>query len=153
MYPKDGRAQLSGTLPGLERIYIKNAIYTLGREMLIHTTWYGTFLYEEDNGEWKERAFRGAERESQKIADDLGKVARGDILDREREISSDAGISHVTDERLKREFPDAALVPHKDLMVTPPDELDYNMELLIEAQIRLASERGTDDDSNILSGV
>lgn len=121
--------------------------------MLIHTTWYGTFLYEEDNGEWKERAFRGAERESQKIADDLGMVARGDILDREREISSDAGITHVTVERLKRVFPDAALVPHKDLMVTPPDELDYDMGLLIEAQIRLASERGTDDDSNILSGV
>lgn len=125
---------------------------TVTERNIIHTTWYGTFLL---SSEGKELKFIEAEKDPDRIAEDLIRIAEGVILDRERAIIDGGGIDAVTDKRLKKELEGARLIPLREIEVAPPDEKGFDISLLRDASliVSISTSREGPDDSTILSGV
>jgi nucleolar protein 56 len=119
--------------------------------MLLHTTWFGTFVI--DAG--VEVDFIGASRNPDEIADDLYTIRRGDLLRRERELLERYDIDLVTEERVLRNITEGGLVAVADLDIPAGEMKGYDRELLREAISRRSAgqeEIGFSDD-NIMSAV
>jgi len=123
--------------------------------MLLHTLWYGTFVLRSENGIWKVVDFKGARKDATSIARDLTSIARGEILEREREAALGLEITMVGENRLKDILPTAETVELTDIRVPSPSDKDYSMDLIIEANsLRAQMSAGEGPrDGNILSGV
>ena len=119
--------------------------------MLIHTVWYGTFVFDGS----REVDFRGAGRDPRDIVEDLLGISRGEILDRERAIVEDHKIDLVTEERLRKLATGADLTDVGDIELPSACDKGYEVELLIEANTRRAELLSNidQDDWDILSAV
>ena len=123
--------------------------------MLIHTTWYGTFVLKKIGSGWEVVDFTGSEKDPEQIAEDLISISNNDILSRENELISKHGIDKATDDRLAGALENAAVIPLTEVEVPGNDEKGYDISLLIEANTIRGSmiSREEASDDNILSGV
>jgi hypothetical protein len=101
--------------------------------MLIHTQWYGTFILKNEGSGWLVVDFKGAEKDSEKIANELLEISQGNILERERDIVKEYEITHLSEERLKSIIPDGELVELWDFEVPHAHEKGYPMTLILQA--------------------
>jgi RNA processing factor Prp31 len=122
--------------------------------MLLHTQWYGTFILNRMGEGWLVADFVGAQKDSKMIASELISIANGEILDREKEMS-ERGITHVSEERLKKLVPEAEMVELWDFEVPHAHQKGYPMTLILEANTLKASMKKEEGpmDSNIMSAV
>jgi nucleolar protein 56 len=122
--------------------------------MLLHTQWYGTFTLKRMGEGWLVADFAGAPKDASKIASELNAIANGEILDREKEMAG-RGITHVSEERLKKLVPDAEIVELWDFEVPHAHQKGYPMTLILEANTLKASMKKEEGpkDSNIMSAV
>ena len=121
--------------------------------MLLHTTWYGTYVLEKRKGSyeviWKERAEGSAEV----IAAELNAVALGEVLDRERR-GVEKGVDEVLEKRLLAIAPGAEVVDPFPVPVPTQREEGFEMSLLVEANIVRSKEASAGSvDANIMSGI
>lgn len=123
--------------------------------MLIHTTWYGTFVLKKIGSGWEVVDFTGSEKDPEQIAEDLISISNNDILSRESELISKHGIDEATDDRLAGALENAVVIPLTEVEVPGNDEKGYDISLLIEANTIRGSmiSREEASDDNILSGV
>ncbi|MGA1821401.1 MAG: hypothetical protein ACMUIG_02615 [Thermoplasmatota archaeon] len=123
--------------------------------MIIHTTWYGTFVLSRKGSQFEVVDFIGSDKDPGRIAEDLMSVSGGGLLDRERDLAGKYDIKEATEERIFGILENPSLVPAADVVVPGNDQRGYDISLLIEANtIRgsiLSREEAADD--NILSGV
>jgi nucleolar protein 56 len=143
-------------IPPLLSIYIKGPIpgTSSGDLMLMHTQWYGTFLLDKIGEGWLVVDFHGAQKDAEEIASELHDIASGRILSREKELK-DKGITHVSEDRLKKLFPEAELVELWDFEVPHAHEKGYPMTLILQANTLKAKKKKSEEprDSNIMSAV
>ncbi|MGA1873391.1 MAG: hypothetical protein ACMUHY_06935 [Thermoplasmatota archaeon] len=123
--------------------------------MLMHTQWYGTFILQIAEGGWTVADFIGAEKDPGSIASDMGRIADGSILDRERELGTRYEITHLTEERLRPLSPSAEQVDLWDFEVPHAHDKGYPMTLILEANKLKASRERMEgaSDGNIMSSV
>lgn len=120
--------------------------------MLMITTWYGTFVLDEDTPSVK--AFLGVEKDAAAITADLAVIASGGILPREREAASANEITLVAEERLKPLVPAAGFMAPASFDIPGPLEMGYPTELLMKATLLLAEGKAIGvDDQKVLSLV
>ena len=123
--------------------------------MLVHTVWYGTFLLEKKGDEWEVIRFVEGPVDAGELASELEAISRGELLDRERELLGEGGITQTSDERIISHIDGEKLVPFVDIRVPPPGEMGLDMALLTEANIIKARRETVSSmtDGNILSTV
>jgi len=122
--------------------------------MLIHTQWYGTFLLDRMSEGWLVVEFFEAQKDAQKIALELNAIANGEILEREEGLKGKP-VTHVSEERLKKIFPQAQVAELWDFDVPHAHEKGYPVTLILEANTLKASLKKSEGpkDSNIMSAV
>jgi nucleolar protein 56 len=122
--------------------------------MLIHTQWYGTFLLDRIGEGWLVVEFFEAQKDAQKIALELNAIANGEILEREEGLK-EKPVTHVSEERLKKIFPQAQMAELWDFDVPHAHEKGYPVTLILEANTLKASLKKSEGpkDSNIMSAV
>ncbi|MCK5772706.1 MAG: hypothetical protein KAH57_02865 [Thermoplasmata archaeon] len=123
--------------------------------MLVHTVWYGTFLLERKGESWEVIRFVEGPADAGELALELEAISGGELLDRERRLLEEGGITHTSDERTLSHIENGKLVPFIDIRVSPPGEMSLDMSLLTEANIIKARRETVSSmtDGNILSTV
>lgn len=129
------------------------AIWVLVTRKVLHTVWYGTFMVDIDGKDQKVLEFIEADKDPEKISEDLRKINDGELLDRERDLSKE--LDGVTDPRSLSLVKGLDLIPARDIHVPGPEEYGFSTELLTEASILLSTKVGKEgpDDSTVMSGV
>ncbi|MGA1793974.1 MAG: hypothetical protein ACMUHM_08490 [Thermoplasmatota archaeon] len=123
--------------------------------MLMHTQWFGTFILEKRGDGWVVVDFEGAPKDAKEIASEMNLIGEGSVLDRERDLSSRYGITHLTEERLKAVAPEAEAIELWDFEVPRSHDKGYPMTLILEANRLKAAMKRVEaiSDGNIMSSV
>ncbi len=123
--------------------------------MILHSTWYGTFVLAPTAEGFKVLEARPAPADPSDLASELMMVSRGEALPREVELASKHPIDAITDRRLLRVVSNASVVDGRELPVPGPEGLGLNMQTLAEASRLMASIKMSDGpkDRNVLSMV
>lgn len=129
------------------------AIWVLVTRKVLHTVWYGTFVFDIDEDPMVIVDMMPAKKGPESIAEDLLNMNNGEVLEREKKLL-DAAVG-VTDTRLRSLKKELELIDPRDLEVPPPEDLGFETGLLTEATIILSTmtSREGPDDSTIMSGV
>ncbi|MFO8050502.1 MAG: NOP5/NOP56 family protein [Thermoplasmatota archaeon] len=118
------------------------------------TRWFGTFVLQELEGEWKQVDFLPAPEDPELIAKELELIIQGGMLARESTLSEKYDVGRVEEERLSGEL-GAELGPGADIDLPAPEEKGFDMGLLTEANMIMASLSGKEGarDANVLSAI
>ncbi|MEA3558577.1 MAG: NOP5/NOP56 family protein [Candidatus Thermoplasmatota archaeon] len=115
------------------------------------TRWYGTFVFQKLDREWRSVDILPAEKDPSLIASELQKINEGELLARERVLSEKYSIDIVEEERLGDAL--EAELGTVSVELPSPEEKGFDMGLLAEANMIMVSLQTGTSDANILSAI